>query len=143
MRFRKGFFFLMLIVVFGCDQRQADVPVCGRFAFVSSDLFNNAINRGDFLIQSARVEGDCLLMDIAISATCDINDTEVELIDSGNIIDSSLPERNLRLLLDTDDRCQFSEMVTVSFDLRPLRISGKEEVILNIQAFNDAISYTY
>lgn len=142
MRFIKILFLFSLILMIGCDERQADLPVCGKFAFISPDLFNNAINRGDFFIQSARVEDDCLLMSVRIG-TCDINDTAVELVDSGVVTDAGLQQRTLRLLLDTDDSCNLTETVTLSFDLRPLQLTDAQEVILNIQTFNDAISYTY
>ncbi|MFD2568761.1 hypothetical protein [Pseudotenacibaculum haliotis] len=142
MRSIKILSLVSLLFFIGCDERQADLPVCGKFAFVSSDQFDNAINRGDFFIQSARIEDDCLLMSVRIG-TCDINDTEVELVDSGSVTNSGEHHRTLRLLLDTDDSCNVDEIVTLSFDLRPLRITEAQEVILNIQTFGEAITYTY
>ncbi|WP_178989757.1 hypothetical protein [Winogradskyella schleiferi] len=86
--------------------------------------------------------GDCLTLDLSASG-CDGNTWEFTLIDSGNIAESMPPQRYLKLSLFNNEACLAVFSREESFDLTPLRVDGTNEVLLNIEGFEEPILYAY
>ncbi|WP_400077042.1 hypothetical protein [Winogradskyella sp. R77965] len=85
---------------------------------------------------------NCLTLDVS-SSGCDGSTWVFSLIDSENIAESMPPQRYLKLSLNNDESCLAVFTKEISFDLLPLRIEGTNEVLLNIEGFNEPILYAY
>lgn len=95
-----------------------------------------------YYIEGAIIDGDCISLIISDSG-CDSENWIMTLIDSENIAESMPPQRYLKLTLYNDEVCLAYFSKQQSFDLIPLRIEGTNEVLLNIEGFEEPILYAY
>jgi hypothetical protein len=67
----------------------------------------------------------------------------MELYDSGTVDDYSPLQRYLRMKLTNTELCTAVPIKTVSFDIRPLRVLGKNSVELNLDGWTGSLVYQY
>lgn len=114
--------------------------VCDQSVIISKDKYNSA--PGDHLtIINAKLNDDCLKINFA-SSGCSGSSWEVKLIDSGVILYSNPPQRNLRLSLKNQELCAAVIGKEITFNVKDLQINGNK-VILNITNSGDQILYEY
>jgi len=119
---------------------EKDYSHCEQMVVISEDKYLTAPN--DHLeIDSLRIEGDCLIIDFS-SGGCNGDTWELKLIDSGAVMESYPPQRNLRLSLKNEELCDAWLTREVSFDISALQINGYP-VRLNIKNSGDRILYEY
>ncbi|GAA4275131.1 hypothetical protein GCM10022258_44270 [Aquimarina gracilis] len=113
---------------------------CDQLVEVSGEQFKNAPNDQHF-INSVAINGDCLNISFS-SGGCDGDSWEIKLIDSEVVLFSSPPQRNLRLSLKNEELCDAVITKEITFDIQALQVSGNQ-ILLNIENFEDQISYEY
>lgn len=138
-------FFSLLLMNTTCDE---DAPfyddqsdICDLKTIVNKSLYDNVDTTGYNLVE-AEIVDDCLLITIGASG-CSGNSWEYRLVDSGAVAESSPEQRFLKFELSNSEACQAFFQKTVSFDLRPLKISGSQEIILNLENSNNPFTYSY
>ncbi len=124
-----------------CDKETDNSSiVCDKSVIVDGDQYNTEPN-DQLTIISAEIDNNCLKINFA-SSGCSGSSWEVKLIDSGVILYSDPPQRNLRLSLKNQELCDayFGEEIT--FDIRDLRVSGNK-VLLYLTNSGDQVLYEY
>ena len=114
--------------------------VCDQSVIISSDKYTDAPH-DPLTIVSTEFNGDCLKINFA-SGGCSGNSWVVKLIDSGVVLYSDPPQRNLRLSLKNRELCDAYIGKEVTFDVRDLQVNGNK-VLLNITNSGDQILYEY
>lgn len=125
---------------------------CGREAEPESPGIcdqNVIINQGQYkngpadllTIQSAEISGDCLTIKFGAGG-CDGKSWEVKLFDSGEVLYSDPPQRNIRLSLRNKELCEAYLTREISFDLSALQVNGNR-LLLNLSNSGTQVAYTY
>ncbi|MGV3695702.1 hypothetical protein [Flavobacterium sp.] len=118
----------------GCSNSNDSNESCGEAAVLVGDLPFGNINTGNYQITAVALNEDCL--DISISSSgCDGSNWETSLF--------SDDERQLKLELTNPEVCAAVVSKTMSFDMRPLRVSGQNQVTLNIEGWPTPVVYNY
>ncbi len=113
---------------------------CGQSTIISENLYQNAPT--DLLdLMEVAIVGNCLELSFGASG-CDGESWDVQLIDSGAILESFPPQRNLILSLKNDEECDAYFVRTYSFDISGLQVEGSS-VFLNITNDESQILYEY
>lgn len=124
-----------------CDKETDNSStVCDKSVIVDEDQYNNEPN-DQLTIISAELDNDCLKINFA-SSGCSGSSWEVKLIDSGVILYSDPPQRNLRLSLKNQELCDAYIGKEITFDISDLRVNG-DKVLLNLTNSGDQILYEY
>ncbi len=119
------------LVTYDCDQE----------VVISNEQFQNATTSDVGFVDYSFVDG-CLELSYS-SSGCDGSTWTVELIDSGNVMESAPPQRNIRMVLDNQEACLAVIGKETSFDISSLRVEGSDEVILHLENFDEDILYEY
>ncbi len=131
---------LAAFVIVACSNDDDVSTNCDRFTVVSSEQFENA-PKDEVTINSISINDNCLKINFSASG-CDGDSWEVLFIDSGGVLFSLPPQRNLRLSLKNEELCEAFITKELTFDIRALHVSGNQ-VLLNIQNFDEQILYEY
>ncbi|MAN27729.1 MULTISPECIES: hypothetical protein [Mesonia] len=146
----KNLIFLALACVFvSCDSDDDNNEIitdpfdynCDQEVVVSSDQFENATT-SDFVFTDYSFTEGCLELSYSASG-CDGSTWTVELIDSGAVMESAPPQRNIRMVLDNQELCQAVIRKETSFDISSLQVEGTDKVILHLENFEEDILYEY
>ena len=113
---------------------------CDSETVISSELYQNAPS-DQLIISSLEIESDCLEI-IFGAGGCDGRTWEIQLIDSGDILESNPPQRNLRLSLKDEELCEAFITRELTFDISNLQVDGNQ-VMLNIINSDDNLLYEY
>ena len=107
---------------------------------ISADEYISAPS-DQLTINSLLIISDSLLINFGASG-CDGNTWELKLIDSGVILESYPPQRNLRLSLKNEEACLAYFIKDIAFDIKTLQVDGSK-VLLNITNSDVQILYEY
>jgi len=125
-----------------CDKEtENSSTVCDQSVIVDKDRYNTGPN-DQLTIISAELDNDCLKINFA-SSGCSGSSWEVKLIDSGAILFSNPPQRNLRLSLKNREMCDAYIGKEIAFDISDLRVNNGDKVLLNLTNSGDQILYEY
>jgi hypothetical protein len=113
---------------------------CDQRVIISKILYKTAPSDLLHILSTELIDG-CLKIQFATGG-CDGSTWQVKLIDSGELLYSDPPQRNLRLSLDNNELCDAYIGKEITFDVKKLQVSGNE-VLLNITNSNTHISYKY
>jgi hypothetical protein len=143
MNIRKRVMLLLLgflLMNIQCEEDDTiPLPYCNGEMVIDASVFETSESHP---IVSAMIDGNCL--EIVITASgCDSNNWTMLLIDAGVILESSPPQRNLKMALYNDEVCLAVFDKADFFDIRSLRIDGENEVFLNIEGLESQLLYTY
>lgn len=116
-----------------------DQNTCDKKVTISFNEYNNAPN-DRLTISDLEIKNDCLRIKFS-SSGCDGETWIIKLIDSGLILYSDPPQRNIKLSLKNAELCSAVIEKELTFDIRELQVSGNK-VLLNINS-NDEIWYEY
>ncbi|WP_422107505.1 hypothetical protein [Winogradskyella sp.] len=136
--------FTLFFLNFQCfdDDGNTVLPTnCAALAIIDSTTFQTGAT-SPYTINSVSIIGDC--MSISISATgCDGMSWVMQLIDSGDVQESDPPQRSIKLFLVNNEACLAQISKAQTFDLSTLRVDGVNEIILNLDGYDDPITYSY
>ena len=113
---------------------------CGTMVIVSEKEYQTAPN-DHLVIDSLRINGDCLIINFS-SGGCNGDSWALKLIDSGAVMESYPPQRNLRLSLKNEELCDAWLAREISFDISALQLDG-QPVWLNLSNSDKRILYEY
>ncbi len=132
----------ILITLGSCDKnKDSDLLTdCDKKVRISSQEFLNA-PADPLSIVSVELTGDCLKIHFA-SSGCDGSNWEVKLIDSGAVMYSDPPQRNIRLSLKNPEMCDAYIGKSFTFDIRELQVPGNK-VLLKLTNSGTQILYEY
>lgn len=136
---------LQLVMLFASFQllscAEDDIlPLADSNVLIDKDTYNSA-STDKLVINSLDIKGDFLTINFGASG-CDENSWEVRLIDSGSLMYSNPPQRNLILSLKNAGDCQAYFTKEVVFGISELKVVG-DKVWLNITNSDHGILYTY
>ena len=98
---------------------------------------------GDFMtIISAEIMDDCLLINYSASG-CSGDNWELSLIGSDAIAESLPEQRYIKLSLENPEACLAIFTKETSFNISLLQIENDGVLILNLEAYDEALRYTY
>jgi len=132
-----------LFVLFACDKddnHDGNPTNCDLITIISSELYASAPN-DELTINSLEINEDCLKINFS-SSGCSGDSWLLKLIDSGNILESYPPQRNLRLSLKNDEECDAYFTKELTFNISNLRVEGNQ-VKLNLTNSDKSILYKY
>ena len=131
--------FIFLGLTFhGCSDDDGAKQLCDFDAQIDADLFRTA-PQDDLIINALGIEDDCVVFEFSASG-CDGGTWEIKLVDSGAVMESLPPQRNLILSLKNEEVCDAVITKVVSFDISNLQVEG-DGVRLNI--INTAANVLY
>jgi hypothetical protein len=121
------------------NQRQGNA--CGEAVQVNAGQYQNKPSEKVF-IRSASIQDDCLTINFSASG-CGTDSWQPRLFDAGAIAKSLPPQRSIRMTLITNQLCQAVLGKTVQFDIFPLRVEGMKKVMLNLEGYDQSLTYAY
>ena len=139
----KNLFLLALIPILLMRCTDGDGPDpngCDQGTVISQEQFRNAPS-DEATINSLEIEGDCLKINFSASG-CSGESWKMRLIDSGSILESDPPQREIRLILENNELCEAFITRELSFNISELKVKG-ERVWLNLSNSDDQILYEY
>jgi len=113
---------------------------CDFETVISTEQYANAPS-DQLTINSLDINDNCLKINFS-SVGCSGDTWVLKLIDSGDILESLPPQRNLRLSLKNEEECEAFITKELSFDISNLQVGGNQ-VQLNITNSDDEILYEY
>ncbi|NRB59962.1 MAG: hypothetical protein HRU50_08530 [Winogradskyella sp.] len=118
--------------------QQAD---CGLLTSIDAFTYENAATN-PYTIISADLTEDCLAV-VITAVGCDGLSWDIQLVDSAEVDESNPPQRDIKIFLVNIEACLTQVTRTAFFDVSTLQIENEDEIILNLDGFNQAINYTY
>ncbi len=143
---KKILFVIPVILCFmstTCETDDVDVSgdICDQITEVNETKFND-LDSDQFTFVNAEIIDDCLNIEISASG-CSGDSWEFNLVDSGAVAESSPEQRYLKFKLINNEDCLAVFKKTVSFDLRLLRVSGSNKIILHLDGLDTSLEYIY
>ena len=134
--------FLMIFTIIACsDDRAKDLAQnCQSSTLISQEQYESA-TASSITINSLDIIGDCLKVNFS-SSGCNGDKWEVQLIDSGDVLESFPPQRNLKLSLENKEDCQSYITKEITFDVSNLQVDGNQ-VKLNFPNSEIRVMYEY
>lgn len=130
------------IALFSCssDDTNEKQNNCDLKTIISTEDYIKAPS--NFLtINSLEINNNCLKVNFSAGG-CNGDTWEVKLIDSGEILESGIPQRNVRLSLKNEELCEAYITKELTFDISNLKVNGNK-VQLNIENSVESILYEY
>ena len=131
---------LVLLTFLSCEKKDSTIqPECKSITFDESLFLSGQGDEFDFAEVS--IIDDCLHIVIRYGGGC--GGIVTSLIDSDEAGSPKPLERNLKLILRDNDPCEASITKKVSFDLKNIQVTGKNEIRLNIMGWPTPVLYNY
>lgn len=131
-------FLVFAITLTGCSSDDGNQTNCDFNSVISPQEYENATS-AQFMINRLEIVDDCLKINFS-SGGCDGNTWKVKLIDSGAILKTDPPQRNLKLQLRNEELCEAYISKEWTFDISNLKVDGNK-VQLNITNSDKTILY--
>ena len=96
----------------------------------------------NYSFENISISDGCMNVEVVASG-CDPVNWIMTLIDSENIAESMPPQRYLKISIFNNETCLAVFNKEENFELLPLRVEGTNEVLLNIERFDEPILYSY
>ncbi|MFD2589166.1 hypothetical protein ACFSQJ_19740 [Croceitalea marina] len=137
---RKFALAIVVLLVLSCSNDNGDSNNCEFQTVINDELYRNSPS-ALLTINDLEISGNCLRIDFS-SSGCSGNTWELNLIDSGAILESFPPQRMLRLTLKNEELCEALFTKQLTFDISNLKVDGNT-VLLNVEGYEDKILYKY
>ena len=143
---KKLLFILTLIHILSCNSEDDNSTIENNCDFTSEVIFEedfNAISTSNYGIIDVVLNGDCLEITFS-SSGCGTDLWEENLYSAGaNNSGFVFLQRDVKMELINNEACLAVFQKTVSFDLTPFQIDGQSDLPLNINGWNEQITYGY
>jgi hypothetical protein len=141
--FRVISFFLLLTISCSDDNNNNNANSnCNKQAQVISDITFEDIITANYMITNVVLDGDCLAVTVS-SSGCSGDTWEMKLLGSNSVLQILPIQRSAKIELNNQEACLAIVQKTVSFDLVPFQIDGQNEVLINIEGWDEPITYEY
>jgi len=123
-------FVLLLFAILSCEKQDTscscdDPAPCDALALLDNSAYQNGPDDPYFL-RAASVEGDCLYLRFQYGGGC--KEVDFQLVSAFELGETAPLTRFVRVALDDDDNCEALITEEVTFNLKPLRVEGEEEL---------------
>ena len=142
---KKLFVFLPIILILSCNSEGDNSTIENNCDFTSEIILEedfNAINTSNYGIIEVELNGDCLGITFG-SSGCGTDLWEENLYSTDAFYNVFPLQRDVKMELINDEMCLAVFQKTVSFDLTPFQIDGQSDLPLNINGWNEQITYGY
>jgi hypothetical protein len=142
---KKLLLFLPIILILSCNSENDNSTIENNCDFTSEIILEedfNAINTSNYGIIEVELNGDCLGITFG-SSGCGTEIWEENLYSTDAFYNVFPLQRDVKMELINDEACLAFFQKTVSFDLTPFQIDGQSDLPLNINGWNEQITYEY
>ena len=142
---KKLLLFLPIILILSCNSEGDNSTIENNCDFTSEIILEedfNAINTSNYEIIEVELNGDCLEITFG-SSGCGTDLWEENLYSTDAFYNVFPLQRDVKMELINDETCLAFFQKTVSFDLTPFQIDGQSDLPLNINGWNEQITYGY
>ncbi|MBC8305623.1 MAG: hypothetical protein H8E55_58890 [Pelagibacterales bacterium] len=142
---KKLLLFLPIILILSCNSENDNSTIENNCDFTSEIILEedfNAINTSNYGIIEVELNGDCLEITFG-SSGCGTDLWEENLYSTDTFYNVFPLQRDVKMELINDETCLAFFQKTVSFDLTPFQIDGQSDLPLNINGWNEQITYGY
>ena len=142
---KKLLLFLPIILILSCNSEGDNSTIENNCDFTSEIILEedfNAINTSNYGIIEVELNGDCLGITFG-SSGCGTDLWEENLYSTDAFYNVFPLQRDVKMELINDETCLAVFQKTVSFDLTPFQIDGQSDLPLNINGWNEQITYGY
>ena len=142
---KKLLLFLPIILILSCNSENDNSTIENNCDFTSEIILEedfNAINTSNYGIIEVELNGDCLEITFG-SSGCGTDLWEENLYSTDTFYNVFPLQRDVKMELINDETCLAFFQKTVSFDLTPFQIDGQSDLPLNINGWNEQITYEY
>ena len=142
---KKLLLFLPIILILSCNSEGDNSTIENNCDFTSEIILEedfNAINTSNYGIIEVELNGDCLGITFG-SSGCGTDLWEENLYSTDTFYNVFPLQRDVKMELINDETCLAFFQKTVSFDLTPFQIDGQSDLPLNINGWNEQITYGY
>ena len=142
---KKLLLFLPIILILSCNSEGDNSTIENNCDFTSEIILEedfNAINTSNYGIIEVELNGDCLGITFG-SSGCGTDLWEENLYSTDAFYNVFPLQRDVKMELINDEMCLAVFQKTVSFDLTPFQIDGQSDLPLNINGWNEQITYGY
>ncbi|MCF6224638.1 MAG: hypothetical protein L3J34_13070 [Flavobacteriaceae bacterium] len=115
---------------------------CDFLPEIISENDFNGINTSNYIITDVELNNGCLIITFG-SSGCGTELWEENLYSTDAFYTVFPLQRALKMELINEEVCLAVFQKTVSFDLTPFQIDGQSELPLNIDGWNEQITYEY
>ena len=142
---KKLLLILTLIHILSCNSEDDNSTIENNCDFTSEIIFEegfNTISTSNYGIIDVVLNGDCL--EITFSSSGCGTDLWEESLYSSDVFYNVFPLlRDVKMELINNEECLAVFQKMVSFDLTPFQIDGQSDLPLNINGWNEQITYGY
>ena len=133
---------IFILALLSCKDKSVNSETlsCDQVIISDDSLYEHSPN-DSYEFKNVEIIHNCLNITIEYGGGC--GEVEFNLIDSELVMESYPPQRNIKLSFKDEDYCKALIRKQVSFDLTPIQIIGINKVILHLDNWEKAISYTY
>tara|TARA_B000000460_G_C21209409_1_gene261609 strand:- start:95 stop:526 length:432 start_codon:yes stop_codon:yes gene_type:complete len=142
---KKLLLFLPITLILSCNSEDDNSTIENNCYFTSEIILEedfNAINTSNYGIIEVELNGDCLGITFG-SSGCGTDLWEENLYSTDTFYNVFPLQRDVKMELINDETCLAFFQKTVSFDLTPFQIDGQSDLPLNINGWNEQITYGY
>ena len=141
MKYLSTAILVTMLFFIACEDEKGDAKLdCDQTARISASEYPTAPD-DPVTIEEVMINKNCLNFRYTATA-CNGNTWAVELIDSGDVMESQPPRRDIVFVLHNDEECDAIVTKEVSFDVSPLQVDGNS-VILILQNTGEEVLYQY
>ena len=131
------FFGILFISSCNNDDGTATGSDCVMTKIIDENTFNE-LSTENYQLDNIILNDNC--MEITLTSTgCDGKTWELNLYG----LETTTIEKPVKLELINEETCLAIVKKTISFNLTPLRVEGQNEVLINIEGWNEPIIYQY
>lgn len=131
---------MLLIAAASCEDREVKDVVPDSDMLLSDSAYAN-VSTDPFSIISATIDGDSLAVKLRFGGGC--GSVEAKLYASSSVMESFPVQRNIKISFTDNDWCKASITRTFSFNIKPVRVDGNDQVMLRLEDWDTSLSYTY
>ena len=130
----------LMVLALSCNSNDDNDLNCDNELLISEFHYTNA-ESVMFEINSINIAGDVMTAEIS-SGGCNGESWELCLIDSGAVMESFPPQRQLRLVLRNNESCLAYITRSYSFNISELQLETSS-VVLHIEDYSESLLYEY
>lgn len=143
---KSPYYFLLTIllsaITVSCITKMEEVPDSdNKIVVLDNILYTKAITN-NYTIKSAAVVGDSLVVEVT-SSGCSGSSWVFKAFDSEVIAESYPIQRYMRISLDNKELCLAVITKRVSFNLKPVRTTGYQIIVINLDKWVAQLLYSY
>ncbi len=128
------------ISLLGCNaSKEVAKASCTNTVVINAEQYEQINTTNGLVINSLKIEGDCLKVSYS-SSGCSAETWELQLIDSGAILESLPPQRNLVFSFKNEEMCQAYFTKEATFNISSIK-EQDGKVWLNIKNTDKRILY--